>query len=342
MKRKVFIHAGPGKTGTSTIQRWMSTNQLLLESEGFYYPHHDLDVNGISPGNYDSILSMGENNRWVVDAVKINQIKSNFDNGSYHTLVLSSEVFIDKVEEIVKFFPDAVVVLYLRNPLEVIESNYNQMVKRHGHSEKLSPNKNAARVIINRFSKLLENLSPNQVLIKPYEKTGDTSFNLVEDFLKSIGLNIKLSVENVSINRSYGYTALEFKRLINCFPLGDLERLIDPVLQRYDDGGIPFSLMPEELFAAQKKVVVETLTQFISRFKLVELERLLQDISEGQPANYCDHPLNTADIEQVWAHVREENSMLCDRLLDLIVANEGVVTGNRDFHDVINQASLNL
>lgn len=72
--KKIFIHAGPGKTGTSTIQHWLSRNVDLLAENGIHYPYHDVDSNGVSPGNYDAVLSQDENDKWIVDADKTNSL----------------------------------------------------------------------------------------------------------------------------------------------------------------------------------------------------------------------------------------------------------------------------
>lgn len=57
-----IFHIGPPKTGTSAIQYWCETHRDELLKHNIYYPAHDVDANGISPGNLQSIYSIGEEN----------------------------------------------------------------------------------------------------------------------------------------------------------------------------------------------------------------------------------------------------------------------------------------
>ena len=52
----VILHVGPGKTGSSAIQKWLNEHSDTLLSEGVFYPEHSLDENGVSSGNALSIF----------------------------------------------------------------------------------------------------------------------------------------------------------------------------------------------------------------------------------------------------------------------------------------------
>ena len=57
------------------------------------------------------------------------------DASGCHTLLLSSEFFFPAIADIQKAFPEAEFVVYVRNPIELLESNYNQSVKRHDETK---------------------------------------------------------------------------------------------------------------------------------------------------------------------------------------------------------------
>ncbi|MFT4941694.1 MAG: hypothetical protein ACI88A_004764, partial [Paraglaciecola sp.] len=135
--KKIFIHIGPPKTGSSAIQNWLCNNADYLSRQGIYYPTHDSDVNKISSGNVLSIYDRQEDKSLEFNESKVTELLERFNNGDWHTLLLSSEYFYNNCEELSKIFQDAIFIAYIRSPLEFLESTYNQSVKRHGNTKEI-------------------------------------------------------------------------------------------------------------------------------------------------------------------------------------------------------------
>lgn len=49
--KSILIHAGPGKTGSSALQKFLHSHRNELAAQGVLYPEHQLDANGISSGH---------------------------------------------------------------------------------------------------------------------------------------------------------------------------------------------------------------------------------------------------------------------------------------------------
>ena len=127
-----IFHIGPSKTGTSAIQYWCETHRDELLKHNIYYPAHDVDANGISPGNLQSIYSIGEeNNHLTLNTKKLQKLIGDAEEQGANTVLLSSEFFFKRVNELAEHVPGAKFIAYIRFELELLESNYNQAVKRH-------------------------------------------------------------------------------------------------------------------------------------------------------------------------------------------------------------------
>jgi hypothetical protein len=129
--KKVYIHIGHGKTGTSSIQMALSRNQEALHSQGIYYPlrnkgsinHHILApfcIDSLSKdiiGLYDEFIGL-------------------FLASDCHTLILSSEQFtycrpriIEQIGEIFSPF-DVKIIYFARCQSQLIKSAYMQHLKQ--------------------------------------------------------------------------------------------------------------------------------------------------------------------------------------------------------------------
>ena len=289
MNKKVVVHVGPPKTGTSAIQNWCVKNIEVLNNHGIYYPTHEMDNNGISSGHLRNTCDireptkMGERAKILFSEEKFLKLLKDFEASEYQTLLLSSEFFIQYMNTIRKLSKNVTFIAYLRNPIEIVESNYNQGVKRSGFTHTIG---------MSNF-----NTFPHFSLLKDYQKIhGDTSlsirlykygqdssFNLIQNFLEFLGIDY--TVVNSTVNNSYTFEALEFKRWINSLDLSasHLNKL-DSVLQRYDKGVDCFSLIPPDKLPSIKRRYVdnaEKLRNVLSTEVVDEFIKLIEDFKPG-------------------------------------------------------------
>ena len=262
MNKKIFIHVGPPKTGTSAIQLALLQARDDLLQLGINYPSHCLGANGISSGNLESILSLDCDGKWQVSDEKVRNLLEDFKSSKQHTLILSSEYYFYLVGEIATLIPSAKFIAYIRCPLETFESSYNQSVKRHMRSSPAPFSQNLHTTTIDILSENIEVVGANRFILRAYLPFSVDGYNLVEDFYSVFGLEA-MSVDKRSTNNSYAFEALEFKRWINQFSFIEIDHLIDEALQEYSHGKFGSSLLPSELFERYQKQALIKVRDFV-------------------------------------------------------------------------------
>ncbi|MFT7261331.1 MAG: hypothetical protein ACI9MS_003205, partial [Glaciecola sp.] len=138
MNKEIYIHVGPPKTGTSAVQKWLSSNQAILQKQGVLYPSHSVDANGVSSGNVNCIYDIDDKKQIQLNKDRLDILIRDFQASQFSILLLSSEFFFRQMEELKRLIPDAKFIAYIRNPIETKESGYNQSVKRHFQVKKLN------------------------------------------------------------------------------------------------------------------------------------------------------------------------------------------------------------
>ena len=142
MHRKVFIHIGFGKTGSSALQIWLNDNTKIIQEKGVYYPvfsHEKLSAYEITCGNGVFVLESLRNNEFQKFFNKLSKECSN-------DILFSSEMFQemtdDEIEELIaivqSFSFKVEIVAYVRDIYDMAYSSYQQLVKRHSLSDSFS------------------------------------------------------------------------------------------------------------------------------------------------------------------------------------------------------------
>ncbi|MEP4301758.1 MAG: hypothetical protein ABJ340_19085, partial [Paraglaciecola sp.] len=165
MNKRILIHVGPPKSGTSAIQLALLQHRDTLSQMGINYPTHGLGANGISSGNLEAILSLDCNNKWQVCEDKISSLIAEFNNSTQHTLLLSSEYFFYLAKEIAVLIPQAKFIAYVRCPIDTYESSYNQSIKRHMNCGPAEFSKNLHTTTLNILSEAVEVIGSKKFIL---------------------------------------------------------------------------------------------------------------------------------------------------------------------------------
>jgi hypothetical protein len=157
MRKKIVIHIGTHKTGTTTIQKSLALAKNKLLSKGILYPDttrdpfphnekHNSVVKAVSSENFDAML------------IEKKHLLDEFEKSNCHTMVISEEGLSGIKSCITDFFNsfkddfDLTVICYLRRQDYFAESLYNQFVRFPMRSESRPINKFwRAQKIIDRF-----------------------------------------------------------------------------------------------------------------------------------------------------------------------------------------------
>lgn len=229
--KKLFLHIGFHKTGTSALQYFLWNNRKLLKRYGVLYPEfgcgkgfsHGMLANIIKPNNNDARLDEYRE-----------KLYAEIDESDSGKVVISSEVFLESnnVAEAVRgFFKgsqfDVEIVVYVRNQIEWLESVYNEVVR--DPYRRFTGQFNELREYKQRFydydtliNSWENNFSMKSINLRVYDKLSEQN-TLFYDFLDVLKINkyevFDYKVENKNKNLRFHPLATEFLRRLNRHPM---------------------------------------------------------------------------------------------------------------------------
>jgi len=259
MKKKLFIHIGPGKSGTSAIQSFLSRNNDNLSKFNYNYPEIDSILESgqgrVTGGNAASLARSFLNDKHpfsIKDVEKKKAIQEKLKkvlNQSEYNLILSSELFsmlnkeevFDLKKIIDNYNYDVRFICYLRRHDQIVESDYAQQVKKHGYYKDID--QNFYKHIINAYNFIRiinnyeDNFNNNSAEIRVYEKSQFKNGNILEDFLDAINLYKEKDTfifNKGIVNPSPSRKMLEIMKIVNKINTNPRinEKLLDLVFKK--------------------------------------------------------------------------------------------------------------
>ncbi|EEB79555.1 tetratricopeptide repeat domain protein [marine gamma proteobacterium HTCC2148] len=244
----IVLHVGAPKTGSSAIQLFLLDNRHALEKNGFYYPDHGKDANGVSGGQ--SFLGRALLDGNFNDAEKYLKQSIEKARNLDKCLLISAESLYSQSQEICNLVASkrVKIVLFYREPLESMYSSYNQIVKRHLYNgtfqeycESILVGK-ATEFTYSEINNWSERFGKENVCVLGYDDSVFKDKSIEKVFLAALGL-ASSNFEDFEfigkrVNSGYTRSALELKRLLNTVLTSDdsdLDKTIDVCLQEYSD-----------------------------------------------------------------------------------------------------------
>jgi len=235
MNKKLYIHIGWHKTGSSSIQDFLLKNrQKLIDLEKTYYPkegmlicaHHPIvwafQNKKISPWGAVEIPPEGPE-RFIKDIHEAATLNN------YETIILSSEEFcvlnktqIDHLRiALERSNFDVKIIAYIRRQDQLIESAYNMGVKWWGSRiTKTFSEYVAAHTPFISYTAILKNwvdvFGINNVIIRPFSHDKLEKGDVRIDFCNTINVDWgALDITDGKLNDSLASQTLEFLRVLN-------------------------------------------------------------------------------------------------------------------------------
>ena len=225
-KKKVFLHIGHGKTGSTAFQCFMAQNYSnLIKKDILYNKSESMEFN-LALENKINSGNINPKNDWVKDGLlRVLESEPNYKSYifSNENLFHNMEPFIDLMRNIKNRNQfEFVIILCIRNPIEMLLSEYNQNVKREGchlNLQQFLYRKNFTCTHTKKscvLIKKLENLKINYLLFNYSAER----YEIVSSISKKINIFDFCDLKNITekeINRSLSENELLLVRFINKF-----------------------------------------------------------------------------------------------------------------------------
>ena len=316
--KKILLHIGPPKTGSSAIQKCFLDNASILLENGIFYPSHATDNNGISSGHQHVILSENVAGELVIDRKKIGLLIEEFNESQAHIMVLSSEAFFRRAHTLIRIVPNCEAIAFIRSPIDFIESIYNQSVKRHMNNAKIQLPAYISTSHLTALATLIDNNKTKNIRLFAYKRGQD----VVETFKKALSVDVNLEMPKNSINSSYSHEALQFKRIVNSFQLGDLDNEIDNALQAYSKGSRDYTYIEPSKYQAYQAECYNALAAFCDRYFVVDSENLFDELKHPQPYEVKRQDLSLSEVTKIINYLNRNHRKLYFQLSSRLSTRE--------------------
>lgn len=205
--KKIFLHIGTNKTGTSAIQSFFSYYRDILLDQGLLYPevacqgsaHYDLT---------DALIGRGANPRRIAKKNYIRKaLDAEIEKKEPKAVILSSEIFVraTSLDEVSEFFKndDVYILVYLRRHDTWWPAAYSQAMKTKALPPwppgiegfiRFSRNRESwsgrYRELIDRWASVF---GREKIIVRPYEEQ-QNSPDLIIDFLGTIAAEMNVDI----------------------------------------------------------------------------------------------------------------------------------------------------
>jgi hypothetical protein len=245
-QKRLYLHIGVPKTGTSAIQLMLFENEAALDRNHLLYPKATMQ----GPGDYTNAHHALAHAALNGDEAPWQVLRGEMDAAPAHDIVLSSEAFsnlrtLEHIEFLRRFIGDyqIKVIIYLRRQDEFLQALYQTMVTygdltcsfSEYYDELLRDDLSGGIIDYHRFIRdfWVGNFELHNLIIRVYEKQQLYKRNLLLDFLQCLDVPGKRPFK-IDINphsRSLNAYALELYRHIKLhFP--DNEEILEAARRR--------------------------------------------------------------------------------------------------------------
>ena len=241
MKKKLYLHIGLEKTGTTTTQYALGKSYTSLKEQGILYPKTMMDkwFNHIGVVNYclsDEKFQAIRTVYGIKDRDSLRKFRKNveeeFSNElslfDGNTVIMSNEhcssrlITIKEIENVRKFFTkyfdEIYIIAYIREQVSYLLSSYSTSVRFSNTKEIFSPKQFQNKrdifdydVILKRWENVF---GKENIILRIFDRNELIDSDIVSDFTKI--LNIRLPKEyKLELNKSLNVKQIEFLRMFN-------------------------------------------------------------------------------------------------------------------------------
>lgn len=299
--KKIFLHMGYHKTGSTAIQVYLYKNRENLKEKGVLYPtsacpenaifgHHILPWSFVTRENYLPSIKGSNESRKADYKLELKKLKDEINSSECDKIIISSEELdilnLEEIRSIFDYFKEYDVhpVIYLRDIADFLQSSYQTAVTYSGYHGEFSDfvNNQRSRLDYHNFIKEINSFSPNKCTVLNYSHD-NIKKNLIENFCNLVGIdydnndsysgseqNSSLNLNTIELIRYYNGKGVDYKYTSKIFPL----------LYKLPKSNISL-FHPDELKKLHKR--------YKDEIKLIEKE-----VGKKIPINEQSHDVNAA------------------------------------------------
>lgn len=227
--KKIFIHIGMPKTGTTALQGFFYLNKNKLNEYDILYP---IEWGGIPGGKYkltDGNIGPFYENVSMSNEEKASGIMKLMNENN--SILLSTERiwlrpigtdFLKALKKRAGKEVEIILIVYLRRQIEYLESQYKQSIKHRKftgsiwdfyHKNKMDELLDC-KSILGKFEEIV---GRNNLIVRVYEKEQFIGESIFSDFLYCLGIKDvdKFTKPSEYANVSLDNTTLELKKMLN-------------------------------------------------------------------------------------------------------------------------------
>lgn len=223
--KKIFVHVGTPKSGSSAIQAFLGINKSNLNAIDFDYPNFNgFSQFGLTDAGNASFLEEH------INSGNKNPLDHLLSSSSCNNIIISSENLFSKLkDDPKKFFDyfsayDCTFICYVRRFDEYFNSCVNQAIKNHDYQsfDEFSYDFLKQLEWAGTILKAYEFITINKLIVRKYIKGSGIKNGVVLDFLDVIGIRDLLSdfepdLYKIKINPSLSPAALTIRQILNVF-----------------------------------------------------------------------------------------------------------------------------
>ena len=198
MKKKIFLHIGIGKTGTSSIQNALHGNKKKLKEYGCLYETENNYINH----QYLSVLT---SDKIPIDVLeKWEKLLYLYNQSDCNSMIISSEnlsyvkwEYIKELSFILSKY-DVEIIFFIRNEFDLLYSTYLQKVKTNtgyfGDIEYFFEKVSGGFVFERLIKPYEQHFNDSKIVVKLYDKK--IQHDVVDDFFQLIGIKNEKLIKN--------------------------------------------------------------------------------------------------------------------------------------------------
>lgn len=321
--KKLYIHIGMPKTGSSAIQAFFALNPEILHKNNYSFPWHP----GFGQAFQTSAGNATNLHHWILEG-RFSEFENAINQIPEDNVILSSEVLFhtarlypEKLSKALESF-DFKIICYVRKIDDLVNSCVNQLVKNHNFKSY-----NDFKVLIDDHDysttilKLTEFIDVSKIDLRVYDRDSFKNSSIYSDILYAVDLNKKVTESAFTqpekiVNPSLAPAAFELRRLLN---LVDFDEYNSP--EKYEING----------FLAEYSVEHSTNTNFsiLSRSdrgditalynnRMNKLYAIFPKVSFKEKASQSQYSVNDDELVNVLHFLSLKNYSYYTKLLEIL------------------------